>query len=95
MAVESGIHFGSIQIVDSVHSIANVNTAKDQARQKRGKEPHDPDAKWGAKHKRKVKTAGRPGRRTNRIFLRVQSARQHECGKWIDHQSGDQFRGSL
>ena len=56
MAVESGIHFGSIQIVDSVHSIANVNTAKDQGRQKRGKEPHDPDAKWGAKHKRKVKT---------------------------------------
>jgi len=56
MAVESGIHFGSIQIVDSVHSIANVNTAKDQARQKRGKEPHDPDAKWGAKHKRKFKT---------------------------------------
>jgi IS5 family transposase len=56
MALQSGIHFGSIQIVDSVHSIANVNTAKDQARQKRGKEPHDPDAKWGAKHKRKVKT---------------------------------------
>jgi IS5 family transposase len=56
MAVEGGIQFGSIQIVDSVHSIANVNTTKDQVRQKHGKEPHDPDAKWGVKHKRKVKT---------------------------------------
>jgi hypothetical protein len=28
IAVESGIQFGSIQIVDSVHSIANVNTQK-------------------------------------------------------------------
>jgi transposase len=56
IALQRGIHFGSIQIVDSVHSIANVNTAKDQTRQKHGKEPHDPDAKWGAKHKRKVKT---------------------------------------
>jgi hypothetical protein len=48
--VESGIQFGSIQIVDSVHSVANVNTAKDRARQKCGEEPHDPDARWGAKH---------------------------------------------
>jgi len=55
-AVESGIQFGSIQIVDSVHSIANVNTGKDQVRQKHDNEPHDPDAKWGVKHKRKVKT---------------------------------------
>lgn len=56
MAVDSGIQFGSIQVVDSVHSIANVNTAKDQVRQKHGEEPHDPDARWGVKHKRKVKT---------------------------------------
>jgi len=55
-AVESGIQFGSIPIVDSVHSIANVNTAKDQVRQKHGEDPHDPDARWGVKHKRKVKT---------------------------------------
>jgi len=54
-ALESGIKFGSIQIVDSVHSIANVNTAKDQVRKNKGKGPHDPDAKWGVKHKRKIK----------------------------------------
>lgn len=62
-ALESGIKFGSIQIVDSqswpgqgVHSIANVNTDKDQKRQKKSKGPRDPDAKWGVKHQRKVKT---------------------------------------
>ena len=55
MALQRGIQFGSIQIVDSVHSIANVNTDKDQKRQNKGKEPRDPGARWGVKHKRKVK----------------------------------------
>ena len=68
-AIESGIQFGSIQIVDSVHSIANVNTAKDKTRQKHGEEPHDPDAKWGVKHKRKVKTeAGKEEEQTEYFF---------------------------
>jgi IS5 family transposase len=56
IALQSGIRFGTIQIVDSVHSIANVNTDKDQNRQNKGKEPRDADARWGVKHKRKVKT---------------------------------------
>jgi IS5 family transposase len=56
IALESGIKFGSIQIVDSVHSIANVNIDKDHRRQKKGKGPRDPDAQWGVKHKRHVKT---------------------------------------
>jgi IS5 family transposase len=56
IALQSGIQFGSIQIVDSVHSIANVNTDKDQKQQKKGKGPRDPDAQWGVKHTRKVKT---------------------------------------
>jgi IS5 family transposase len=54
-ALLHGVKFGSIQIIDSVHSIADVNTDKDQKRQNKGKGPHDPDAKWGVKHKRKVK----------------------------------------
>jgi len=57
MALKQGVHMGSIQIVDSVHSTANVNTHKDESRKKKGKEPRDPDARWGAKHKHKVKTA--------------------------------------
>ena len=56
IARQSGVQLGAIQIIDSVHSVANVNTAKDQKRQGKGKGPHDPDARWGAKHKRKVKT---------------------------------------
>jgi transposase, IS5 family len=56
IALRSGIRFGAIQIVDSVHSIANVNTDKDQKRQGKGKGPRDPDAGWGVKHTRKVQT---------------------------------------
>ena len=56
IALEKGVKFGSIQLVDSVHSIANVNTAKDKKREDKGKGPRDPDAKWGVKHQRKVKT---------------------------------------
>jgi transposase, IS5 family len=56
IALESDVKFGSIQIMDSVHSVANVNTGKDEGRKKRGQGPRDPDAKWGTKHTRKVKT---------------------------------------
>ena len=48
-AKTKGIEFGSIQIVDSVHTIANVNTDKDKARQNHGDSPRDPDARWGCK----------------------------------------------
>jgi len=44
IALQNGIQFGSIQLVDSVHSIANVNTDKDRQREKKGKGPRDPDA---------------------------------------------------
>ena len=69
IAGEAGIQFGAIQIVDSVHSIANVNTLKDHARKKHGKGPTDPDARWGAKHKRKFKTEdGQEVERTEYFF---------------------------
>jgi len=54
-AVIRGVKFGSIQIIDSVHTLANVNTDKDQTRQNKGKGPRDGDAQWGVKHKHKVK----------------------------------------
>jgi len=50
-ALEKGIHFGSIQLVDSTHSVADVNTSKEDNRGKGGKGPTDPDAQWGAKGK--------------------------------------------
>ena len=55
IAVQSGVQLGSIQVIDSVHSVANVNPAKDRKRKEKGEDPHDPDAKWGVKGKYKVK----------------------------------------
>ena len=50
---EQGIRFGSIQVLDSVHTIADVNVQKDEARQhKGGKPPRDANAKWGVKGSR-------------------------------------------
>ena len=56
IAQEKGVRFGSIQVMDSVHTVADVNTEKDQRRQKKeGKPPRDPHARWGVKHTRRVK----------------------------------------
>lgn len=55
IALTSGIQFGSLQVIDSVHSEANVNTAKDHGRKEDGKGPRDPDAKWGVKGSQKAK----------------------------------------
>jgi IS5 family transposase len=54
-AIARGVEFGSVQILDSTHSVADVNTSKDESRKKGGKEPRDPDAHWGVKHSRKVR----------------------------------------
>jgi IS5 family transposase len=55
IAQEKGISFGSIQVVDSVHTIADVNLQKDESRKDKGKGPRDPDARWGVKGKKIVK----------------------------------------
>jgi len=56
IAQENGVQFGSIQVMDSVHTVADVNTEKDEKRQeKEGKSPRDPSARWGVKHTRRVK----------------------------------------
>jgi transposase, IS5 family len=55
LAKSKGVVFGSIQIVDSVHVIADVNTQKDDHRDKEGKPRRDPAAQWGVKHKRTVR----------------------------------------
>lgn len=65
-AQSQGIKFGSIQIVDATHTIADVNTDKDKQRKRGGKKdkngkpklpapPRDPDAAWGVKHVKEVK----------------------------------------
>lgn len=54
IAMEKGVAFGSVQTVDSVHTVADVNIKKDQFRQKKqNKPPRDKDASWGVKKVRK------------------------------------------
>jgi IS5 family transposase len=50
LAQDQGVAFGAIQVIDSVHTSADVNTAKDDSRKKKGKPPRDGDAAWGVKH---------------------------------------------
>jgi hypothetical protein len=49
-ALAKGVRFGSIQIMDSAHSVANVNNDKDRERHEQRKPSTDPDAtevnKW-------------------------------------------------
>jgi transposase len=44
IAKQSGVKFGRIQVIDSVHSEANVSTSKDQGRKSSGQGPRDTDA---------------------------------------------------
>lgn len=55
-ARERGVALGAIQVVDSTHTVANVNVQKDDKRQEReGKPPRDGGARWGVKHTRRVR----------------------------------------
>lgn len=57
-----GIDLGYTQVIDSTHTIADVNTEKDRRRQKppseggSGATPRDSDALWGSKGEKIVKT---------------------------------------
>jgi hypothetical protein len=63
LAQAKGVKFGAIQVIDSSHTIADVNTAKDKSRKKKGKTPRDGDAAWGVKHtKRERDEQGKPAR---------------------------------
>jgi len=55
IAQEQGVVFGSLQIIDSTHSLADVNVQKDDHRQKKGERPRDANAHWGVKHTRTVR----------------------------------------
>ena len=61
IAQEKGVKFGKLQVVDSVHLVADVNLGKDKQRQREGKSPRDKDATWGAKGDKVV--VGKDGKR--------------------------------
>jgi IS5 family transposase len=55
-AQERGVAFGSVQVVDSTHTVADVNTSKDERRQKKGGGgPRDGGARWGVKHTKRCR----------------------------------------
>lgn len=62
LAQEKGVDLGFTQSIDSTHTIANVNNSKERERTKKiseggkGQKPRDPDAKYGVKKSRSVKT---------------------------------------
>ncbi|MBC7222816.1 MAG: IS5 family transposase [Anaerolineae bacterium] len=68
IAQEKGVVFGSVQVVDSVHTVANVNLAKEEERKREGEEPRDPGARWGVKGTRRVRTEGGKVRRETEYF---------------------------
>ncbi len=57
MAQARGIRFGSLQIVDSTHSQADVNIQKEARRQEAGKPARDAEARWGVKQGRRGRDA--------------------------------------
>jgi IS5 family transposase len=58
IAREQGVHFGTIHVMDSTHSVADVNVDKERHRQdKDGQPPRDPNAAWGVKRDRMVTDA--------------------------------------
>lgn len=59
IAKAKGVEFGKVQIVDSVHTVADVDVKEDEHRQnKEGKPPRDPDATWGCKGTKTLKLPG-------------------------------------
>jgi IS5 family transposase len=73
LALEKGIEFGKIQIVDATHPIADVDVKKDDDRREGGAKPRDPDAAWGSKGKKKIKTADGAWAQVNKSFYGYKS----------------------
>ena len=68
IAQEKGVKFGKVQIIDSVHTVADVNIGKDKARQKEGKPPRDGDACWGVKGEKVVWSNGKRRKETEYFY---------------------------
>jgi IS5 family transposase len=60
MATSQGVAFGSVQVVDSTHTVADVNVSKDGRRHRQGEQRRDTDARWGVKGKKQGKEGSEP-----------------------------------
>lgn len=94
IAVKKGITFGSIQIVDSVATIANVNIGKDDRRQgKEDKPPRIPDAAWGVKKVKKVKQADGTRKEMKESFYGYKSHISHNGETGLILEGGTAYTG--
>jgi len=97
LAKEKGVVFGSIQIVDSVHVIANVNTQKDDHRDKEGEPRRDPAAQWGAKHQHTVRDEKGNEKKITEYFFgyKQHTSMNAESGliTSLTHTSGEAYDG--
>ena len=99
LAVEKGVKFGDLQIVDSTHSIADVNVAKDESRQKEGQAARDIHARWGVKGSYEVHDeGGQKCKRKKAFFGYKQHASMNAQAEMITsvrHSSGNRTDGEF
>ena len=75
-ARDQGLQMGEIQLLDSVHTRADVNLEKDAKRQEKGQEARDPDARVVDKGEREV--VGPDGKHTKKK-MRYKGYKTHVC----------------
>lgn len=68
-AQQAGISFGRVQVVDSVHTVADVNVEEDDHRRGSGRPRRDPAARWGTKGSRSRVTGEGTRERHRETFL--------------------------
>jgi IS5 family transposase len=81
-AVAHGLKLGDLQLLDSVHTRADVNNEKDRKRQEQGRAPRDPDARVVHKGKR---TVVEPGGKSTKKDIRYNGYKAHVS---MDAKSG-------
>ena len=64
----TGIVFGRIQVVDSVHTAADVDVVQDDHRSNGGGPRRDPEARWGTKGSRNRVIDGKPERTVEHFY---------------------------
>ena len=85
-AMAAGITLGKIQVVDSVHAVANVDNEADRRRQEQGEPPRDPQSHPRAQRSARGDRAGWTGRHEGNSVSRLQKPHQPECGNGADHE---------
>jgi len=95
LAVEEGIRFGPIQIVDSTHSLADVNVGKDKGRQSQGEPPRDGSARWGVKRSAKASKGSKEQKTTYFYGYKAHASLNAESGliTSLVHTPGNAYDG--